>query len=60
MIPVRERLHAAIVEQRITLPDGPEFARHAADAIAKHSRRGANLVALCSSCHARIEPQHRT
>jgi hypothetical protein len=28
------------VEQRITLPDDRELAKHAADAIAKHSRRG--------------------
>jgi phage terminase large subunit-like protein len=40
MITASARLHAAIVEQRITLPDDPELARHAADAIARHSRRG--------------------
>ena len=40
MIPASARLHAAIVEQRLTLPDDPEFARHASDAIARHSRRG--------------------
>ncbi len=40
MIPASARLHAAIVEQRLTLPDGPELARHASDAIARHSRRG--------------------
>jgi len=40
MIPASARLHAAIVEQRLTLPDDPELARHAADAIARHSRRG--------------------
>ena len=39
-IPASARLHAAIVEQRLTLPDGPELARHASDAIARHSRRG--------------------
>ncbi len=39
-IPASARLHSAIVEQRITLPDEPELAKHAADAIAKHSRRG--------------------
>jgi NADPH-dependent 2,4-dienoyl-CoA reductase/sulfur reductase-like enzyme len=32
--------HAAIVEQRLTLPDDPELARHASDAIARHNRRG--------------------
>jgi phage terminase large subunit-like protein len=40
MIPASGRLHAAIVERRLTLPDNPELARHAADAIARHSRRG--------------------
>ena len=40
MIPASQRLHAAIVQQRLTLPDEPQLARHAADAIAKHSRRG--------------------
>ena len=40
MIPASGRLHAAIVEQRITLPRDDELARHAADAIARHSRRG--------------------
>ena len=34
MIPASARLHAAIVEQRLTLPDGPELARHVSDAIA--------------------------
>jgi hypothetical protein len=40
MIPASARLHAAIVEQRLTLPDDPELARHASEAIARHSRRG--------------------
>ena len=40
MIPASARLHAAIVEQRLTLPENPELARHASDAIARHSRRG--------------------
>jgi len=40
MIPASARLHAAVVEQRLTLPDAPELARHASDAIARHSRRG--------------------
>jgi phage terminase large subunit-like protein len=40
MIPASARLHAAIVEQRITLPDDQELARHASEAIARHSRRG--------------------
>ena len=32
MIPASQRLHAAIVKQRLTLPDDPQLARH--------SRRG--------------------
>jgi hypothetical protein len=40
MIPASARLHAAVVERRLTLPDDPELARHASDAIARHSRRG--------------------
>lgn len=40
MIPASARLHGAIVEQRLTLPDDPELARHASEAIARHSRRG--------------------
>jgi len=40
MIPASARLHAAIVERRITLPPDPELARHASDAVARHSRRG--------------------
>jgi phage terminase large subunit-like protein len=40
MIPASSRLHAAIVEHRITFPTHDVLARHAADAIARHSRRG--------------------
>jgi phage terminase large subunit-like protein len=40
MIPASARLHAAIVEHRLTLPDDRELARHASEAIARHSRRG--------------------
>jgi phage terminase large subunit-like protein len=41
MVPASNTLHAAITEQRITLPDDDgALARHAADAIARHSRRG--------------------
>jgi phage terminase large subunit-like protein len=40
MIPASARLHAAIVEHRLTLPADSELARHATDAIARHSRRG--------------------
>jgi len=40
MIPASARLHAAIVERRLTLPDDPQLARHATNTIARHSRRG--------------------
>ena len=40
MIPASARLRAAIVEQRVTLPDDAELARHASDTVARHSRRG--------------------
>ena len=43
MIPASARLHRAVVEGRLTLPDDPELARHAAAAVAKHSRRGWRL-----------------
>ena len=37
MIPASQRLHSAITERRITLPDDRELARHAADTVARHS-----------------------
>jgi phage terminase large subunit-like protein len=40
MAPASERLYNAIVDERLTLPDDPELARHASNATAKHSRRG--------------------
>jgi phage terminase large subunit-like protein len=40
MIPASQRLHAAITEKRITLPDNPELAKHAANTVARHGRRG--------------------
>jgi len=43
MVPASLRLHAAIVEQRLVLPDDGELASHAAHAIARHSRRGWRL-----------------
>jgi phage terminase large subunit-like protein len=49
MIPVSQRLHQAIVERQLVLPADPELSRHAADAVAKHSRRGWRL----DSPHAR-------
>jgi phage terminase large subunit-like protein len=38
-----QRLRDAIVERRLVLPADPELARHAADAIMRHSRRGWRL-----------------
>ena len=40
MVPASIRLHAAITEGRLTLPDDPELAAHAAHTVARHSRRG--------------------
>jgi hypothetical protein len=40
LIPASARLCAAVVEQRLTLPFDSELARHAADAIGRHSGRG--------------------
>jgi phage terminase large subunit-like protein len=40
MIPASSRLHEAITEKRLTLPDHPELAQHAANTIARHGRRG--------------------
>ena len=68
MIPASSSLHAAIVERRITLPDDPVFARHAADAIARHSRRGwridkprkeINIDAVIALCMAVERAEHR-
>lgn len=43
MVPASLRLHAAITEQRLTLPADADLASHAAHAIARHSRRGWRL-----------------
>ena len=68
MIPASANLHAAIVEQRLTLPDDPELARHAADAIARHSRRGwridkprkeTNIDAVIALCMAVSRAQQK-
>lgn len=68
MIPASQWLHAAITEQRITVPDHPELAKHAADTVARHSRRGwrvdkptkeTNIDAIVALCMAleRLEDQ---
>jgi phage terminase large subunit-like protein len=68
MIPASARLHAAVVEQRLTLPDDPELARHASDAIARHSRRGwridkpnprANIDAMIALAMAVERAEHK-
>jgi phage terminase large subunit-like protein len=51
MIPASSRLHAAIVEKRITLPDDPELRAHAANTIARHSRRGWRIDKPSKSTH---------
>jgi phage terminase large subunit-like protein len=43
MCPASDRLRRAIIEQRITLPDDPELARHAANAVQRQGRRGWRL-----------------
>jgi phage terminase large subunit-like protein len=40
VVPARQRLYDAVINEKIVLPDLPELAQHAAGAIAKHSRRG--------------------
>jgi hypothetical protein len=64
MIPASDRLYRVIVEKRLTLPDNEELRQHAANAVAKHSRRGwridrANrsdnvdaIIALCMALDA--------
>jgi phage terminase large subunit-like protein len=49
MIPASQRLYQAVVERELVLPPDQELARHASDAVAKHSRRGWRL----DSPHAR-------
>jgi phage terminase large subunit-like protein len=64
MVPASERLHRAVVEQRLTVPDQDELRAHVANTIAKHNRRGWRLdkpslaqpndavVALCMALDA--------
>lgn len=40
MMPASDRLYRTIIERRLTVPADPVLARHVADAIARHSRRG--------------------
>jgi phage terminase large subunit-like protein len=43
MCPTSQRLRDAIVERRLVIPPDPELAKHAGDAIMRHSRRGWRL-----------------
>jgi hypothetical protein len=64
MIPASARLHAAVVEGRLQLPDVAELHQHAANTIARHGRRGWRLdkpdartptdaiIALCMAVEA--------
>jgi phage terminase large subunit-like protein len=45
MIPASDRLYRAVVEKRLVLPDHEELRQHAANAVARHSRRGWRLDA---------------
>ncbi len=68
MVPASEGLYAAITEGRLTLPDDPELASHAAHAVARHSRRGWRLdkanradnidamIALCMALERAEQP----
>jgi len=38
--PASETLYRAIIEQRLTLPEHPKLAEHAANCVQRHSRRG--------------------
>jgi phage terminase large subunit-like protein len=40
MIPASEALYRAVTERRLCLPDDPQLAQHAQNAVARHSRRG--------------------
>jgi phage terminase large subunit-like protein len=68
MVPASVRLHAAIVERRLTLPDDRELASHAANTIARHSRRGwridkpnsrANNDGMIALCMALERAEHK-
>jgi ANTAR domain-containing protein len=45
MCPASERLHRAVVEARLCLPDNETLRQHAANATARHSRRRSLLAA---------------
>src|SRR5215211_7004481 len=43
MVPTSARLHRAVVEKKLIVPDDNELRQQAANTIARHSRRGWNL-----------------
>jgi len=43
VVPASDRLHQAVVQQRLTLPDNEELRQHMANTIARHNRRGWRL-----------------
>ncbi len=45
MIPASAGFHRAVVERRLLVPADPQLREHAANAVAKHSRRGWRLDA---------------
>jgi phage terminase large subunit-like protein len=64
MIPASARLHQAVIEKRLTVPDLEELRAHVANTIARHNRRGWRLdkpsldapndsvIALCMAVEA--------
>ena len=48
MIPASARLHAAVVEGRLQLPDVAELHQHAANTIARHGRRAGDWTSRTS------------
>jgi phage terminase large subunit-like protein len=69
MVPASDRLYRAIVERRLVLPVHSELREHAANAVAKHSRRGwrldsphrtANIDGVIALCMALERAEYRT
>jgi phage terminase large subunit-like protein len=55
MIPASQSLYRALVDQELTLPDHAELAEHAANAIAKHGRRGWRIASPTESRRVNID-----
>jgi phage terminase large subunit-like protein len=72
MVPASEALYRAVKEGRLVLPQDPELARHAQNAVATHSRRGWRLdkpsrsvlidgvIALCMAVDTAEQHQPQT